>query len=129
MHPSLGHPGKPGSDTSDMTKTPKKPAAQVANAKKAAALKAANTPRTTALVERTNAFKDDGGPRLLSKPEIMSIVGASFPTIWQWMRAGTFPRSRIVGGRSMWRSDEIDQWLANLKIRPLKGDQSSTEAA
>jgi hypothetical protein len=38
------------------------------------------------------------------------------------MRNGTFPRSRVVGGRSMWRSDEIDAWLAALPIRPLKGD-------
>jgi len=38
------------------------------------------------------------------------------------MRAGRFPRSRIAGGRSMWRSDEINAWLAELPIRPLKGD-------
>jgi len=40
------------------------------------------------------------------------------------MRAGTFPRSRIVGGRSMWRSDEIDAWMAALPIRRLKGDEA-----
>jgi hypothetical protein len=38
------------------------------------------------------------------------------------MRAGKFPRSRVVGGRSMWRSDEIDVWLTGLPIRRLKGD-------
>ena len=27
-------------------------------------------------------------PRLLTKAEVCSIVGASFPSIWQWMRAG-----------------------------------------
>jgi predicted DNA-binding transcriptional regulator AlpA len=84
------------------TKT--KPAAQVAFAKKAAALKAA------------------AATRLLSRPEVLAIVGVTYPTLWAWMRAGTFPRSRICGGRSMWRSDEIDEWLAELPIRPLKGD-------
>jgi predicted DNA-binding transcriptional regulator AlpA len=63
-----------------------------------------------------------GPPRLLSRPEILEITGVTFPTIWAWMRGGTFPRSRIVGGRSMWRSDEIDAWMAALPVRPLKGD-------
>jgi predicted DNA-binding transcriptional regulator AlpA len=84
---------------------------------------------TAALVERVAALKDaDVGQRLLGKPEVMAITGTSFPTIWAWMRAGTFPRSRVVGGRSMWRSDEIDQWLAGLPVRPLKGDAPSEVA-
>jgi predicted DNA-binding transcriptional regulator AlpA len=57
---------------------------------------------------------------LLGKAKILKITGVSFPTVWAWMRAGTFPRSRIVGGKSMWRSDEIDAWLAGLPLRPLK---------
>jgi prophage regulatory protein len=60
--------------------------------------------------------------RLLSKPEVMTITGLSYPTLWAWMRAGKFPRSRIVGGKSMWLSSEIDAWLAGLPVRPLKGD-------
>ena len=50
-------------------------------------------------------------------------VPVSFPTIWAWMRAGTFPRSRIVGGKSMWLSTEIEAWLAALPLRHLKGDE------
>jgi len=65
--------------------------------------------------------------RLLDKAEILQITGVSFPTIWAWMRAGTFPRSRIVGGKSMWRSDEIEAWLAGLPLRPLKGDAPSDQ--
>jgi predicted DNA-binding transcriptional regulator AlpA len=60
--------------------------------------------------------------RLLSKYEVMTITGLSFPTLWAWMRANKFPRSRIVGGKSMWLSTEIDSWLAGLPVRPLKGD-------
>jgi predicted DNA-binding transcriptional regulator AlpA len=60
--------------------------------------------------------------RLLSKSEVLAITSVTFPTIWSWMRAGTFPRSRVVGGKSMWRSDEIDAWLAALPVRALKGD-------
>jgi predicted DNA-binding transcriptional regulator AlpA len=36
--------------------------------------------------------------------------------------AGKFPRSRIVGGKSMWLSSEVEAWLAGLPVRPLKGD-------
>jgi predicted DNA-binding transcriptional regulator AlpA len=64
---------------------------------------------------------------LLSKAEVCSIIGVSFPTIWTWMRAGSFPRSRVVGGKSMWRSDEIDQWLDGLQVRQLKGDTPDHE--
>jgi predicted DNA-binding transcriptional regulator AlpA len=64
--------------------------------------------------------------RLLSKPEVLRLTGVTFPTIWKWMRQGVFPRARIVGegpsSKSVWRSDEVEQWLAQLKIRPLKGD-------
>jgi predicted DNA-binding transcriptional regulator AlpA len=84
--------------------------------------------RTSALVERTAALKDaDVGLRLLSKPEVLAITGTSYPTLWQMMRDGRFPRARIHGGRSMWLSTEID-WLAGLKVRPLKGDAPSEAA-
>jgi predicted DNA-binding transcriptional regulator AlpA len=53
---------------------------------------------------------------------VLAIVGVTYPTLWTWMRAGTFPRSRICGGRSMWLSTEINDWLTGLPVRPLKGD-------
>ena len=85
-----------------------KPAAQIAYAKKAAALKNA---------------------RLLTKAEVLAIANVTYPTVWAWMRAGVFPRSRVAGGRSMWRSDEIDEWLAGLPVRPLKGDKPHDDTA
>ena len=65
---------------------------------------------------------------MLTKPEVLLIAGGiSYPTLWSWMRAGTFPRSRIVGGKSMWRSDEVEAWLNSLPLRPLKGDSGPDE--
>jgi predicted DNA-binding transcriptional regulator AlpA len=64
----------------------------------------------------------DQSPRLLTKPEVCALANATFPSIWAWMRAGTFPRARVVGGRSMWLSTEVEQWLASLPVRKLKGD-------
>jgi predicted DNA-binding transcriptional regulator AlpA len=60
--------------------------------------------------------------RLMSKQEIVAITGSTFPHIWALMRADKFPRAVAVGGKAMWRSEEIDAWLDNLKVRPLKGD-------
>ena len=60
--------------------------------------------------------------RMLAKPEVLLIAGVSYVTLWSWMRAGAFPRARIVGGKSMWRSDEVEAWLEALPVRPLKGD-------
>ncbi|MGB3746189.1 MAG: AlpA family phage regulatory protein [Xanthobacteraceae bacterium] len=95
-----------------MSKT--KSAAQPAFARKAAALRAASGRPET---------------HLLTKPEILAIAGVTYPTIWAWMRAGMFPRSRIAGGRSVWRSDEIAKWLAGLPVRPLKGDKRQHDTA
>ena len=63
------------------------------------------------------------GARLLSKREVLGIVGVSYPTIWSMMRANTFPRSRVVGGKSMWLSTEVEAWMAALPRSRLKGDR------
>ncbi len=89
---------------------------QTEPAKKVAALKA-----------RVEATKPHLADRLLSKVEVLAIANCTYPTLWDWMCKGRFPRSRIVAGRSMWRSDEVDQWLADLPLRPLKGDSTAEE--
>jgi predicted DNA-binding transcriptional regulator AlpA len=58
--------------------------------------------------------------RLLSKAEVLAIIGVTFPTLWLWMRQGKFPRSRIAGGKSVWRSDEVAAWLAELPVGHLR---------
>ena len=60
--------------------------------------------------------------RLLSKLQVMDRVGVCFPTLWKWMRAGTFPRSRALGGSTVWIASEVEAWMASLPMRPLKGD-------
>ena len=116
--------------------------AQVAASTKAAQLKAENTvkrPQPLWLQQRpkpvlesdelppapervNKAHQSQGPPRLLCKHEVCAIAGATFPSVWAWMRAGTFPRSRVVGGKSMWLSSEIEAWITSLPLRPLKGD-------
>jgi predicted DNA-binding transcriptional regulator AlpA len=59
---------------------------------------------------------------LLSKRDVLDIVGVSYPTLWAMMRANKFPRSRKVGGQSKWVSTEVAAWLAALPKCRLKGD-------
>lgn len=65
----------------------------------------------------------DGAVRLLTKAEVLDRVGLSFPTVWQWMREGKFPRSRVLSSnKSVWIEFEISKWIASLPVRKLKGD-------
>jgi predicted DNA-binding transcriptional regulator AlpA len=66
--------------------------------------------------------------RLLDKTEICAIAGVTFPTVWKMMRAGKFPRGRILGGKTKWLSTEIDAWLASLPVRALKPPDEAVEA-
>jgi predicted DNA-binding transcriptional regulator AlpA len=69
------------------------------------------------------------GVRLMNKAEVCAVAGCTFPSLWVWMREGSFPRSRIVHGKSMWLSSEIEEWLANLPVRQLKPpDQQSKKS-
>jgi len=59
---------------------------------------------------------------LLSRHEIVALSSFTYPWLWQMMRRGLFPRGRIVGGKTMWLSTEVEAWLAELPVRTLKGD-------
>jgi predicted DNA-binding transcriptional regulator AlpA len=126
--------------TESATKAPRK--AQVAAAKKAAALKAANEAKRpqppwlqgihaaparetlppTSPERVGEAHQSQGPPRLMSKAEVLVVAGCTYPTLWKMMREGNFPRSRVLGGKSMWLSTEVDAWMAALPVRRLKGD-------
>jgi predicted DNA-binding transcriptional regulator AlpA len=128
-----------------MTNTTKQPTAEVAPATKAAALKAASATAAqktySSLAAETGDHQSDrqrvygaSAPpvHLLDKSEILAITGVSYPTVWLWMRQGKFPRSRVIGGdssknsnKSVWRSDEVEAWIAALPVRALKGDPPS----
>ena len=59
--------------------------------------------------------------RLIPKREMLQMVGVkSYTTVWQWQREGTFPLGLVIGERTMWRSDEIEQWMAAQPRREVK---------
>jgi predicted DNA-binding transcriptional regulator AlpA len=69
--------------------------------------------------------------RLLSKAEVLRLVGFSYATVWAWMRAGRFPRSVVVGtgpaAKVAWRESEIRAWLDALPRSRLLGDPVETQ--
>jgi predicted DNA-binding transcriptional regulator AlpA len=58
---------------------------------------------------------------------LIKIGGLSYTTVWAWMKAGTFPRSRTVGGKTVWIEDEVDRWMRSRTLSTLK--RSPTDAA
>jgi predicted DNA-binding transcriptional regulator AlpA len=86
--------------------------------------------RKRALKDSTSiAKKAEAAPqsvRLLDKHEVLAITGTSYVTVWSWMRAKPpkFPRSRVMGGKSVWLSTEVEAWVTELPLRPLKGDET-----
>lgn len=68
--------------------------------------------------------------RLIYKKELLKIVGCSYPSIWAWMRQGTFPKSREIGRKVAWYEDEVQEWLDNLperELKPLTEDERATD--
>jgi len=66
------------------------------------------------------------GRRLISKSQVLQLIGdPAYSTVWEWMRAGTFPLPIELGppgGRSSmiaWYADEIVDWIANRPRRKL----------
>lgn len=59
---------------------------------------------------------------LLDRHEVCAIANVAYPTLWAWMRAGTFPRARVAGGKNQWLASEVAAWVAALPMRSLKGD-------
>lgn len=63
------------------------------------------------------------GVYLMTKAEVLAKVKLSYPTIWNLMRAGKFPRSRshgVGGQKAVWIGSEIDEWMLTLPQRELK---------
>jgi prophage regulatory protein len=59
----------------------------------------------------------------MSRREVLDHVGVSYPTLWRWMQEGSFPRSRTIGGKKIaWVEAEVEKWINDLPVVPLKGD-------
>ena len=51
-------------------------------------------------------------PRFLRISEVLDRVGVSRPTIYRWMREGTFPKQIAIGANSVvWLESDITKWM------------------
>ena len=111
----------PTNKTTSRKKTDTTSPTQVELSQRAAALKAA--------ADAKIASSDPGNSvRLMLKPEVLALIGVSYPTLWLWMREGKFPRSRVLGDQKIaWLSTEIEAYIANLPISELKAADPKPE--
>jgi predicted DNA-binding transcriptional regulator AlpA len=64
--------------------------------------------------------------KLIFKEELCRLIGASYTSIYSWMRRNEFPRPIVLSpasGRSCrvaWLGAEIQQWLATRPRREIK---------
>lgn len=67
-------------------------------------------------IEHTASGHDGNGcDRLLRLPQVMNRVGLKRSAIYQRMREGRFPRSRVLGPRcTVWLESEIDRWVGDV---------------
>lgn len=72
--------------------------------------------------------KDDLPCRLLDRNEVLKLVPVSYPTLWNWMRTGRFPRALKIGEQKLaWREDEVRNWIETRPRQELKGDGECIE--
>ena len=66
--------------------------------------------------------------RLLTRKQLLEIVPFSYPTIWELMRRGAFPKALRIGAQKVaWREDEVRAWIDSRPRQELKGDPEGTE--
>ena len=58
------------------------------------------------------AAKYDNPPTILRRKKVEARVGLSRSTIYERIKAGTFPRPVSIGAKAVgWIESEIDEWL------------------
>src|SRR5262249_8832045 len=92
--------------------------AQVEFAKKAALLAAENAAKK----------QHDIPVRVLSRTQMLELVGVSYASVWTWIKAGTFPPGRALSsgtnGRIVWLEHEVNQWMLSRPARAPKGSKT-----
>ena len=50
--------------------------------------------------------------RIIRKPELLNIIGLSYPTIWRMEKMGKFPKRMRLGSNSCgWLESEVNEWI------------------
>ena len=69
--------------------------------------------------------------KMISKRALLDLIPLSYPTIWQLMRRGKFPRSVKLGdgpnAKVAWYLDEVSEYQASLERTELKPSTAHAE--
>ncbi len=58
-----------------------------------------------------------GLDRMLRRKEVLRVSGKGATALWQDIKAGTFPKPRKIGPRSVgWLESEITNWLETREV-------------
>jgi prophage regulatory protein len=60
----------------------------------------------------TNRVAVSASPLLLTARQAAALCGRSLRTWWVWDAAGLIPRPVRIGRSSLWRVDELRNWVA-----------------
>jgi predicted DNA-binding transcriptional regulator AlpA len=71
--------------------------------------------------------------QLISRARLLELLDVTYPTLWNWVRAGHFPPPRTLSGNEKrgklaWVESEVQEWIASRPVRLPKGS-TMTEAA
>ncbi len=68
---------------------------------------------------------------LLSKRDVIKLVGVSAVTLWHWMREGRFPGAVRLQkgkfGRVAWYASEVQEWIENRERVTYKKSKDKTK--
>ena len=66
-------------------------------------------------------------PKFLSRKQVCTIVGVTYPSLWTWVRAGHFPPGRKLGigegnrNKIVWVESEVIHWMETRPVQLPKG--------
>ena len=72
-------------------------------------------------------FTLDGTPQLLSKKQVLSLLGISANSLWRWTRSGAFPKGKMLGTQVRWLSTEVEVYIAGLPSQRLKPPEADDD--
>lgn len=64
---------------------------------------------------------------LLSLAQVLKKVPVTRQTLYNWEKAGIFPKRITIGGRTFWLLSEVDPWIDDHAAKRGNGKQEAAE--